>query len=199
MTNLKTDTREKIIHLATDLIEEKGYSGFSYQDIADVLDIKKASIHYHFPAKEDLGLAVFNAFRGEIDQYMEQTAFEKLSPAEKLAGYFQFHSECTLEGGDAPGTFVHVSCIGALTSEWNTLPETLRDKIEEFNRWHIKFISDILKEGIEKKEFIKVGNVEDQALMIIAATKGALLLAREKNSMETYHAISSQILRSTKC
>jgi hypothetical protein len=37
------------------LIQTRGYSAFSYQDVADSLGIRKASIHYHFhqidPAK----------------------------------------------------------------------------------------------------------------------------------------------------
>jgi len=45
------------VDLAEALIQSRGYSAFSYQDISDRLGIRKASIHYHFPSKTDLGVA----------------------------------------------------------------------------------------------------------------------------------------------
>ena len=48
-------TAEQILDLAETLIQTRSYSAFSYQDIADALGIRKASIHYHFPSKTELG------------------------------------------------------------------------------------------------------------------------------------------------
>ena len=50
--------REEIIQLADTLIRQKGYNAFSFYEISDKVGIKTASIHYHFPAKSDLGIAV---------------------------------------------------------------------------------------------------------------------------------------------
>ncbi|MBI5179503.1 MAG: TetR/AcrR family transcriptional regulator [Nitrospinae bacterium] len=195
-TSVKTDTKEKIIELATALVEAKGYNGFSYQDISDILKIKKASIHYHFPSKEDLGLAVFDAFRKGVDAYIEQSFFEKLSPTHKLHGYFQYHADIAAQ---AANDCSKISCIGAMASEWNILPEKLREKVEEFNKWHVRFIVSILEEGIAKGEFKQNGAVEDTAMYVIASTKGALLMAREKQSQALYHTVTGQILRCLKC
>ena len=52
------DTRTSILNLAEKLIRTRGYHAFSYQDISKPLKIKNAAVHYHFPAKADLGLAV---------------------------------------------------------------------------------------------------------------------------------------------
>src|SRR5258706_9278478 len=58
----RSDTAEQILDLAGLLIKTRGYSAFSYQDIADSLGIRKASIHYHFPSKADLGIAVVDRY-----------------------------------------------------------------------------------------------------------------------------------------
>ncbi|MGR7122804.1 TetR/AcrR family transcriptional regulator, partial [Klebsiella aerogenes] len=50
-------TYDSLLDLADTLIQENGYQGFSYADLASKLGIRKASIHYHFPAKTDLGIA----------------------------------------------------------------------------------------------------------------------------------------------
>ena len=45
---------QEIIQRANELLASGGYNGFSYADIAELVDVRKASIHHHFPAKEDL-------------------------------------------------------------------------------------------------------------------------------------------------
>src|SRR6185295_2042375 len=61
-TRQRSETAEQILDLAETLIQTRGYSAFSYQDIADSLGIRKASIHYHFPSKTDLGIAVVDRY-----------------------------------------------------------------------------------------------------------------------------------------
>ena len=64
---LRSETAGQILDLAETLIQTRGYSAFSYQDIADSLGIRKASIHYHFPSKADLGVAVVDRYMARFD------------------------------------------------------------------------------------------------------------------------------------
>ena len=50
---------QEIIQRTNELLASCGYNGFSYADIAELLDVRKASIHHHFPAKADLVKATF--------------------------------------------------------------------------------------------------------------------------------------------
>ena len=50
-------TKQRLVRESLDFIEERGYLGFSYADLADSIGIRKASIHYHFPGKADLSRA----------------------------------------------------------------------------------------------------------------------------------------------
>jgi TetR/AcrR family transcriptional repressor of nem operon len=45
---------QEIIQRTNELLASGGYNGFSYADIAELVDVRKASIHHHFPAKVDL-------------------------------------------------------------------------------------------------------------------------------------------------
>jgi len=49
------DSAQRILDVAERLVQTRGFNGFSYADIAEALDVTKASLHYHFPAKSDLG------------------------------------------------------------------------------------------------------------------------------------------------
>ncbi|WP_457154700.1 TetR/AcrR family transcriptional regulator, partial [Mesorhizobium sp. P5_C1] len=53
MSNLVM-TSDQILSSARNFIVSGGYNGFSYADIAEVVGIRKASIHHHFPSKVDL-------------------------------------------------------------------------------------------------------------------------------------------------
>src|SRR6202162_2849636 len=49
------DTSRRILDVAERLLQTRGYNAFSYADIAQSLHITKASLHYHFPTKAELG------------------------------------------------------------------------------------------------------------------------------------------------
>ena len=51
-------TAERILDIAERLVQTRGFTNFSYADIAAELGITKASLHYHFPSKAELGQAV---------------------------------------------------------------------------------------------------------------------------------------------
>ena len=52
---MATATSQRILDIAERLVQTRGYNGFSYADIAQALKVTKASLHYHYPAKADLG------------------------------------------------------------------------------------------------------------------------------------------------
>ena len=49
------DTAQRILDVAERLVQTRGFNGFSYADIAEALRVTKASLHYHFPSKAELG------------------------------------------------------------------------------------------------------------------------------------------------
>jgi TetR/AcrR family transcriptional repressor of nem operon len=58
-----SNTRIKILDVADDLVQRVGLNAMSYKHISDAVGIRKASIHHHFPKKENL-----------VDQLLERCA-----------------------------------------------------------------------------------------------------------------------------
>lgn len=188
----KPDTKGQIVEIATELIQQRGYQGFSYQDIATRLDIKKASIHYHFPKKEDLGIAVISAYYQYIQEWINKHDLENLTALEKMEMYFKFFSETALH--------CKLGCpMNGFLAELGSLPDVVREKLAWFEKWHLELVTMKVKEGVDKGEFIKRGTPEEQALFIIAATMGALNMATEKDSPAHYDIVVRQILGSLTC
>ena len=53
-----SDTATKILDIGQELIQTRGYTAMSFQDIAVQVGIKKPSVIHHFPSKSDLGVAI---------------------------------------------------------------------------------------------------------------------------------------------
>ncbi len=66
MSNVSS-TADEILACARNLIIAGGYNGFSYADIADVVGIRKPSIHHHFPSKVDLVRTLVSRYREEVE------------------------------------------------------------------------------------------------------------------------------------
>src|ERR1700761_8050261 len=104
---MQGETSERILQAANALLGDRGYSAFSYADIAETVDIRKASIHHHFPTKAGLVAAVPRAPRGRIAQGMEALDTQIDSPLVRIRNYFKYWEGC-IEGQTIP------FCIGAL-------------------------------------------------------------------------------------
>ena len=51
----ETKTAARILDVAERLVQVRGFNGFSYADIAAELHVTRASLHYHFASKAELG------------------------------------------------------------------------------------------------------------------------------------------------
>jgi AcrR family transcriptional regulator len=81
------DTAQRVLDVAERLVQTRGFNGFSYADIAAALGITKASLHYHFPTKADLGRRLIERYE---HRFLEAVAAIDRSGAdarEKLRRY----------------------------------------------------------------------------------------------------------------
>ncbi|MDM8537356.1 TetR/AcrR family transcriptional regulator [Desulfobacterales bacterium HSG17] len=87
-------TKKKTILLAgTRLFAEKGFSGTSMAELAELTSIASATIFYHFKNKEELFLAVLANVKNEIiqsfEEYFEKKKFETgLEMVEGVISFF---------------------------------------------------------------------------------------------------------------
>ena len=168
----KSDTAEQILDLAETLIQTRGYSAFSYQDIADSLGIRKASIHYHFASKAELGVAV-------VDRYIERFGAALVSIAEdeeqSSLAMLDFYVQPYLQFASTPD---RVCLSGALAGEMMALPLEVRARVDHFFRTHQLWLTKILKRGVARGEFKLAAPAAMVARFVFGALQGALLVKR---------------------
>lgn len=171
-TRPRSETREQILDLAETLIQTRGYSAFSYQDIADALGIRKASIHYHFASKADLGVAVVNRYIDRFDAALRQVAGDDTQSSTAM---LDFYTQPYLEFARAPD---RICLCGALAGEMLALPAELRARVDHFFRTHQAWLTGILKRGVARGEFRLPAPPSKVARAIFAGLQGALLVKR---------------------
>src|SRR6478609_4840315 len=88
---MTTSTRDKIIELAQAAIATRGYSAFSFRELAAELGIKSASIHYHFPTKTHLGVEVARAWRERLELALNHIAANNTQPKQALLGWIDIY------------------------------------------------------------------------------------------------------------
>lgn len=176
-------TRDDIIMVADSLIRERGYNAFSYADISKELNIKNASIHYYFPSKADLGIAVINR---AIDHFeIESASWEGCSYKIQLANIVKIYS-----------TKKEAKCIclmGALSAVFHTLTMEMQERLELIGSIFLNKLTEVLKLGRAAGEFNFIESPEAKACMVQSLLISSLLLDRVlKNNV--FQLIEEEIL-----
>src|SRR5512134_3930417 len=162
-----TNTKRAIMDLAESFIQDKGFNGFSYAHIAAELKVKNAAIHYHFPSKEELVCAVIQRYRDRFQLWINNARIKNLSPQEKLDWFFTIYTNTRADNGK-------VCLAGSLETEFNSLPDSLREQTQALTRELLTWLQSTLREGRESGAFQFSGDPANKAALILSSLQGAL-------------------------
>lgn len=169
--NQASNTRDKIIDMAFELMLQRGMNGFSYRDIAEPLGVKNAAIHYHFPNKSDLVKALIkdnhDVLRKSTAEFMAYGG-----PARpQLEGLFHFTLKQCRCGRP-------ICMVGALSIDYDDLDDDIKDANDRFMRDSVGWLTKVMEAGREQDEFRFEGEASSKAVSILAMIQGARQLAR---------------------
>jgi len=165
------NSKRTILNLAESLLQDKGYNGFSYAHIASELGVKNAAIHYHFPTKEDLSIAVIRRYRDRFKLWINNSRVKDLSYEEKLDWFLSIYSDWRADQGK-------VCLVGSFETEFNTIPEGLQTEVQALHKELLTWLQVTLAEGREAGVFHFNGEPASKAAMIGSTLQGALQMAR---------------------
>src|SRR5215831_15139427 len=92
------DTSDRILDVAQRLIQARGFSGFSYADIATKVGIRKASIHHHFPTKGVLGTKLMVRYRRAFAEALVRIGDGGADARTKLRRYAALFADVLRDG-----------------------------------------------------------------------------------------------------
>ena len=166
-----SDTAERILDIAQNLIQRRGFNAFSYHDIAVSMGIRKASIHYHFPGKADLGQAVIARYRRDLAALMRQAESGEADHWTILAAYFHPYFEFARTGDK-------VCLCGALAGEFMALSAAMQAQVSAFFRDHQDWLAKLFARGRAAGAFVFAGSPRRMARTVFSALQGGLMVER---------------------
>lgn len=180
------DTREEILNLACEITQSRSFNWLSFQDLSNQLEIRKASVHYYFPTKQALGVALLKRYRARFAEWSTKVSARESTPAESLDAYFEMYKKML-------GRSERVCPGGVFSLEWNTLPDEMKAELKGLLSDQKKWLEGVLRAGRKSGEFHDRGPVEEQAALIGSSVQGALQIARVQGSAASFNACIRQL------
>lgn len=184
----KISAYDHILDIAEELVQKVGFNAFSYADIAERIGIKKASIHYHFPAKTDLGKALMARHRENVGILLESLLKENKTHKDILVLYLKSIFASTYETD-------RKMCLGGMfAADVLTLDLDIQNEVKAFFLLNEEWLSTLLKQGKKQGEFHFKNDTLDLARQILTIIEGSLLLARLYQDEKWLKTAKKQVL-----
>jgi TetR/AcrR family transcriptional repressor of nem operon len=172
------DTKERIMAAARLTVQDRGYSGLSFRELAKDVGIKSASIHHYFPTKGELGGALAERYTVDFKEYLDGLLADGLDQETCIRRYTDVFGQ-TLRNDN------RMCLAGIMAAEHKELPDEVRNEVVKFGQMNVDWIAKVL--ALSKN--IEAEVVQRRALAIFAAVQGAQLVARSRGDVAIYDAI----------
>lgn len=140
-------TRAEILETAAQIFREKGFHGTSMQDIAQAVNLKKASLYHHISSKQEILLALLDDALDLLIERIKSVKDQNIPPDEKLHQAIACYLETLAKHRDLSAVllFEHRS----LNSDLRAKHVPRRDRFESIWR-------EMIEEGMRQDMFTKM-------------------------------------------
>jgi TetR/AcrR family transcriptional repressor of nem operon len=181
-------TAARILDSAERLVQSRGFNGFSYADVAAELGVTKASLHYHFPGKAELGEALIGRYAARFADALEEIDARGGDAPAKLAAYARIYGDVLRDK--------RMCLCGMLAADYDTLPEPMRDAVLRFFDANGAWLTNVFEHGQAEGSIHLDGTPGDAAQALVGGLEGALLIARPYGEVARFEAAAGQLLTS---
>jgi TetR/AcrR family transcriptional regulator, transcriptional repressor for nem operon len=184
---MAAETSQRILDIAERLVQTRGFNGFSYADIAAALHVTKASLHYHYPAKSDLGRELIGRYERNFVTALAAIDAATDDARDKLRRYAGLY-EGVLRGD-------RMCLCGMLAAEWGTLPRPMREPMRHFFDANEEWLVGVLQQGKRDKSLRFAGSAQDAAQTLLGALEGAMMIARSYGDVARFRAVAEKVVK----
>jgi AcrR family transcriptional regulator len=148
MSSEPRDLREQILSTAKSLFIQQGYHGLAMRQIAEALGVSKAALYYHFQDKEQLFVAILEAYLDEMETAIDHILAQPVSCVDQI----RLFTEYVLAQPAGQRAIIRLA-----SQEMGQLSEPVRKAFgKTYQEKFIGKVQAILETGMERGEFRKV-------------------------------------------
>ena len=173
------DSATQILDIAERRMRQTGYNAVSYRDIAAEMGIKSASLHYHFPKKEDLGAALTQRYSDNFAGALQDIASREANPKDRIQAFVDIYSSELKQRG--------LVCLCAvLGAETDGLPERVSGEIKSFFDKNIDWLT-------QQYEALGKDAPAKQAKTALSLLSGAMIVSASNDDNSIFDAAAESI------
>lgn len=185
-SELAGGTGEQILDAAERRVQVVGFNGISYADIAREIGVTNATIHYHFPAKVDLGVRLVERYSERFFAAVSEIDAKSPATRERLNAYVELYQGVLAAD--------RLCLCGIMASESETLAPPIRMELMKFFRRNEEWLGGQLEAGRMAGEIHFSGAPDAVAIAVIGALEGAMLVARVHDGLQSFQRSTRIIL-----
>jgi len=175
--------KEEILDVAESMIRTSGYNGFSTRDIAISVGIKAASVHYHFPKKSDIGVAVTERYTEHFIQSLGEPASFKDKQHAPLATYIQVFRNALIKDRKL--------CLCAvLGAETGGLPLDITAKTKIFFERNMEWLRSSFIAAFD----IPAKAAQKKAALVLSSLEGGLILSTSMQDDQLFEDVADSLI-----
>src|SRR6187431_1964703 len=138
-------TRETILEAAAQVFRQKGFHGASMQDIAEAVNLQKASLYHHVSSKQEILLALLDRALELLLERISAISNQSIPADEKLQQMIRAYLQILAENTDLSAVLLFEHC--SLEGKQHARHVPNRDKFETLWR-------TVLADGVRTKRFV---------------------------------------------
>lgn len=161
----------RILDAAERLCQTRGFNGFSFRDLAEIVGIRSASIHYHFPTKAELGKALIIRYRHKIESALGEIERKEPTAPGRLKRFAGMLRDMLKDEN-------RLCLCGILAAEAGSISDEMRAELRRSFNGFQDWLTRELQAGREKGELKFVGAAEAAACAIFSTLEGAMMTSR---------------------
>ncbi len=180
------DTSQRILDVAERLVQTRGFNGFSYADIAEALEVTKASLHYHFPTKGDLGKRLIERYEESFLAALKSIDSTGAGARDKLKRYIRIYADVLRDN--------RMCLCGMLASDYATLPKPMKEEVKHFFDENEQWLAAVLDAGRKAGKLEFKGSALELARAMVGSLEGAMMLARSYGEVSRFDTAAERLV-----
>lgn len=185
-----TPAAERVLDAAQTLVQRYGYNGFSYDDIAQVIGIKKPSIHHHFATKAELVATVAQRFSQRFMDAIDNIEQTHTGGQQRLTAYASLFEQTYAQER-------RLCVCGILGTEADDLPQPVADEVQVFFKRNVIWLTHVIStghSGSSATPALTLSEAQARAYLFLSALEGAMVVGRGLCSNTGPHTVTQGLI-----
>lgn len=189
----ESETKQKLLSVAMELIWENSYGSVSVDDICTKAGVNKGSFYHAFKSKSDLAVAAFERQWEAKRPLLDQIFSAQIPPLQRLEKYCQLIINDQKQKYQSFGKMLGCPFC-SVGSELSTQDEKIRQKAEQMTARSLKYLEALIRD-LATEGLIDAKDTTELAEEILSYITGVLMQAKIENSVKHVERLQNGVMR----